>query len=964
MHDTLSHPRPEPLNAQELLAPADSFLRRHLGNSEAEVTAMLERCGYNSLDALINATVPDGIRLAKPLQLPAAKGEHASLAELRELATRNRVAKSYLGRGYHETITPPVIQRNILENPGWYTAYTPYQAEISQGRMEALVNFQQMIIDLTGLDIANASLLDEGTAAAEAVAMAHAISKSAASNSVFVSERCHPQTIAVIRTRAEALCWNLIVGDEALLNFEQTPVFALVVQYPDTTGVIRDYAPLFEKAHAAGVVAICAADLLALTLIRPPGEFGADITVGSSQRFGVPMGFGGPHAAFIAVKDAHKRLLPGRLVGVSKDTHGKHAYRLSLQTREQHIRRDKATSNICTAQVLLAVIAASYAVYHGPDGLRNIARRIHLYAEVLASGLRQLGMRVSDEPFFDTVRVDVESTSRRDEILASASAADINLGAYSDRSILVSLGETVCRNRLRALFTAFHGGADPSLSPETLAESLTGEPAGIENRTSAFLTHPVFNTHRTEHEMLRYLRRLEAKDLSLTTSMIPLGSCTMKLNATSEMLPVTWPEFGAIHPFAPADQARGYSELRAQLERWLAEITGFAGTSLEPNAGSQGEYAGLLVIAKYHQSRGEGHRDICLIPTSAHGTNPASAVMAGMKVVPVACRENGDIDIDDLRAKAGQHSAALAALMVTYPSTHGVFEETIIAICATIHEHGGQVYMDGANMNAQVGLTSPARIGADVCHLNLHKTFCIPHGGGGPGIGPICVAAHLVPFLPTHHGQGDAVGPISAAPLGSASILVIPWMYIRMMGAEGLTQATKIAILNANYIASRLDAYFPVLYKGTKGCVAHECILDLRNFKLTTAEDVAKRLIDFGFHAPTLSWPVAGTLMVEPTESESKEELDRFCDAMIAIHAEMTAVEQGRIDKLDNPLKNAPHTAQSVTASEWAHPYPREQAAYPAPWLKEHKFWPSVGRVDNVWGDRNLFCACVPMSEH
>jgi glycine dehydrogenase len=960
MHDMLSNSRPE-----ELLAPADTFLCRHLGSSEEEVDAMLEKCGFDALDALISATVPDRIRLTRPLQLPAAKGEHASLAELRELASRNRVAKNYLGQGYSETHTPAVIQRNILENPGWYTAYTPYQAEISQGRMEALVNFQQMIIDLTGLDIANASLLDEGTAAAEAIAMAHAISKGATSNAVFVSQLCHPQTIAVVRTRAEALGWNVIVGDEAALNFDQTPVFAVLVQYPDTTGVIRDFTPLFKRAHAAGAVSICAADLLALTLIRPPGEFGADIAIGSSQRFGVPMGFGGPHAACIAVKDAHKRLLPGRLVGVSKDAHGKPAFRLALQTREQHIRRDKATSNICTAQVLLAVIASSYAVYHGPDGLRKIARRIHVYAEMLANGLRQLGMRISDAPFFDTVRIDVETPARRKEILRTALADGINLRAFGDRSILVSIGETIHRNRLRALFTVFHGGADPSLSPETLAEALNDTPAKIENRTSAYLTHAVFNTHRTEHEMLRYLRRLEAKDLSLTTSMIPLGSCTMKLNATSEMLPVSWPEFGAMHPFAPADQARGYSELRAQLERWLAEITGFAGTSLEPNAGSQGEFAGLLVIAKYHQSRGEGHRDICLIPTSAHGTNPASAVMAGMKVVPVACRENGDIDLDDLRTKAEQHSAALAALMVTYPSTHGVFEETIVDICTTIHEHGGQVYMDGANMNAQVGLTSPARIGADVCHLNLHKTFCIPHGGGGPGIGPICVAEHLVPFLPSHSedGHGDSVGPISAAPLGSASILVIPWMYIRMMGAEGLTQATKIAILNANYIARRLDPYFPVLYKGAKGCVAHECILDLRGFKLTTAEDVAKRLIDFGFHAPTLSWPVAGTLMVEPTESESKEELDRFCDAMIAIHAEMTAVEQGQIDKLNNPLKNAPHTAMAVTASEWDRPYSREQAAYPAPWLKEHKFWPSVGRVDNVWGDRNLFCACVPMGE-
>jgi glycine dehydrogenase len=964
MHDTLSPARTEPLNTHELLAPTDAFARRHLGSSDAELNAMLKVCGYSSLEDLISATVPAGIRLTRPLQLPTAKGEHASLAELRELASQNRVVRSYLGQGYHETITPPVIQRNILENPGWYTAYTPYQAEISQGRMEALVNFQQVIIDLTGLDIANASLLDEATAAAEAVTMAHSISKSAGSNTVFVSELCNSQTIAVVRTRAEALGWDLVVGDEASLDFAATPVFAVVVQYPATTGAIFDYSELFAKAHAAGALSICAADLLALCLLRPPGEFGADIAVGSSQRFGVPMGFGGPHAGYMAVKDEHKRLLPGRLVGVSKDVHGKPAYRLSLQTREQHIRRDKATSNICTAQVLLAVIASSYAVYHGPEGLRRIARRIHLYAEMLASGLRQLGMKVSDTPFFDTVRIDVETPERRDEIIRTAIAGNINLRAHGDRTILVSIGETIDRHALRALYTVFHGGADPEFNPEKLADALGDEPAKIENRISDYLTHPVFNTHRSEHEMLRYLRRLEAKDLSLTTSMIPLGSCTMKLNATSEMLPVTWPEFGALHPFAPADQARGYAELRAQLERWLAEITGFAGTSLEPNAGSQGEFAGLLVIAKYHQSRGEGHRDICLIPTSAHGTNPASAVMAGMKVVGVACRANGDIDVDDLRKKATEHSASLAALMVTYPSTHGVFEETIVEICQIIHENGGQVYMDGANMNAQVGLTSPGTIGADVCHLNLHKTFCIPHGGGGPGIGPICVAAHLVPFLPSHAGAGENVGAISAAPLGSASILVIPWMYIRMMGAEGLTEATKHAILNANYIARRLEAYFPVLYKGTTGCVAHECILDLRGFKLTTAEDVAKRLIDFGFHAPTLSWPVAGTLMVEPTESESKEELDRFCEAMIAIHAEMTAVEQGQIDKLNNPLKNAPHTAQSVTAAEWNRPYSREQAAYPAPWLKEHKYWASVGRIDNVWGDRNLFCSCVPVGEH
>jgi glycine dehydrogenase len=952
----------------DLIPPADSFARRHLGSGPAGQAEMLQTCGFATLEGLIEAAVPAAIRSGKALALPPGRGEHETLAELRAIASKNRVFHSYLGQGYHDTITPPVIQRNILENPGWYTAYTPYQAEISQGRLEALVNFQQMVCDLTALDIANASLLDEGTAAAEAVAMAHAIAKDPEASAVFVSTGCHPQTIEVVRTRAEALGVSVIVGEEGTVDFTQTgdtfafaqkKVFAVLVQYPDTTGVVRDYTDFFAKARAAGAVTICAADPLALCLLKPPGEFGADIAVGSTQRFGVPLGFGGPHAAYIAVKDAHKRLLPGRLVGVSKDAHGAPAYRLSLQTREQHIRRDKATSNICTAQVLLAVIASMYAVYHGPEGLRRIARRIRLYAAMLAAGLRQLGFRVPETPLFDTVRVDLETPQRREEILHAALAAGINLRPHGDRSLLITFGETIDRQQLRALFTVFHGGADPGFTPETLAPQ-----AGASSflaRNSPFLTHPVFNRHHTEHEMLRYLRRLEAKDLSLTTSMIPLGSCTMKLNATSEMLPVTWPQFGALHPFAPAEQTRGYAALCQQLEAWLAEITGFAGTSLEPNAGSQGEYAGLLVIRRYHESRGEGHRDICLIPTSAHGTNPASAVMCGLKVVTVACRENGDIDVNDLRTKAEAHAKNLAALMITYPSTHGVFEETIVEICALIHAHGGQVYMDGANMNAQVGLTSPGRIGADVCHLNLHKTFCIPHGGGGPGVGPICVAKHLVPFLPAR-GKKGAVGAISAAPYGSASILVIPWTYIRMMGGEGLTEATRLAILNANYVARRLDPFFPVLYRGAHGLVAHECILDLRGFKKTTAEDVAKRLMDFGFHAPTLSWPVAGTLMVEPTESESKAELDRFCDAMIAIHAEMTAVESGALDAADNPLKNAPHTAARVTASTWTHPYSREQAAYPAPWLREHKFWPSVGRIDNVWGDRNLFCACVPTS--
>jgi len=957
MHDTLTLPTtPSPA---ELLPPGDSFPRRHLGSGAEEVAAMLGELGVDSLDTLIARAVPAGIRATKPLALPPPRGENETLAELRSIASRNKVLKNYLGQGYSGTITPPVIQRNILENPGWYTAYTPYQAEISQGRMEALINFQQMIVDLTGLDISNASLLDEATAAAEAMHIAHAVCKDAAAQTIFVSERCHPQTIAVIQTRAEPLGITVIVGDEKNYAFAEK-TFAVVLQYPDTTGEIHDYAGFVEKAHAAGALAIVAADVLALTVLTPPGEFGADIAVGSTQRFGVPLGFGGPHAAYMAVKDALKRLMPGRLVGVSKDAHGRPGYRLSLQTREQHIRRDKATSNICTAQVLLAVIASMYAVYHGPSGLRRIAQRVHLYASTLAGGLRQLGFVVGSDPFFDTVRVQLDPR-HRDDLLQRALAAGINLRAYGASAILIALDETIDRAQIQALFRVFHGDADPGLSVETLArDAETG--FGPLARRSPFLTHPVFNRYHTEHEMLRYLRRLEAKDLSLTTSMIPLGSCTMKLNATSEMLPVTWPEFGQLHPFAPASQTEGYRELCRQLEGWLAEITGFAAISLEPNAGSQGEYAGLLVIRKYHEARGESHRDICLIPTSAHGTNPASAVMAGMKVITVACLDDGDVDMADLRAKAGQHKDQLAALMVTYPSTHGVFEETIVEICELIHAHGGQVYMDGANMNAQVGLTSPGRIGADVCHLNLHKTFCIPHGGGGPGMGPIGVGAHLVPFLPVAERRGPDMrtGSISAAPVSSASILTISWVYIRMMGGSGLTEATRLAILNANYMARRLDAYFPVLFKGRDGLVAHECILDLRGFHQTTAEDVAKRLMDYSFHAPTLSWPVAGTLMIEPTESESKAELDRYCDALIAIHAEMTAVESGAADAKDNLLKNAPHTAQSLVG-EWTHPYSREQAAYPAPWLREHKFWPAVGRIDNVWGDRNLFCACVPL---
>ncbi len=972
MHELLATPHLESTAA--LLAPTDTFVRRHVGPCAAEVEAMLETLGHDSLDALIDTAVPAAIRLNRPLALPPNRGEHETLAELRAIASRNKIFRNYLGQGYSDCITPPVIQRNILENPGWYTAYTPYQAEIAQGRLEALVNFQTLITDLTGLEISNSSLLDEATAAAEAMAMAKAMRKDSGANAILVSRTCHPQTINVIQTRAEPLGLQVIVADEDEFDFTAERFFAVLLQYPDTTGAIRDYAAVVEKAHAAGAAVIMAADILALTVLQSPGELGADMAVGSSQRLGVPLGYGGPHAGYLATRDQFKRVMPGRLVGVSHDAQGKTAYRLALQTREQHIRREKATSNICTAQVLLAVLASMYAVYHGPEGLTRIARRVHLYAAMLANGLRQLGFQVASEPFFDTIRIDLDPT-RRAEILLAAQAAGINLRAYDGpsrrerdsahgSSLLIALDETMDRQQMRDLLRIFHGGADAGFTIEALAAAVTID-FGSQARTSDFLTHPVFNTHHTETEMLRYIKRLEAKDLSLTTSMIPLGSCTMKLNATSEMLPVTWPELGRLHPFCPSAQAEGYRAMCNQLEGWLGEITGFAGVSLEPNAGSQGEYAGLLVIRKYHAARGEGHRNICLIPNSAHGTNPASAVMAGMKVVAVACLEDGDIDVADLRAKTEQHAPNLAALMVTYPSTHGVFEGGIREICEVVHEHGGQVYMDGANMNAQVGLCRPGDIGADVCHLNLHKTFCIPHGGGGPGMGPIGVAAHLVPHLPdAERMQSDMrVGAISAAPLGSASILAIPWMYIRMMGGEGLTEATKIAILNANYIARRLEPYFPVLFKGAGGLVAHECIIDLRPFKTVTAEDVAKRLIDYSFHAPTLSWPVAGTLMIEPTESESKEELDRFCEAMIAIHAEIAAIESGEADKERNVLKLAPHTAQVVCGNTWDRPYTREQAAYPAPWLRESKFWPSVGRVDNVWGDRNLFCACVPVEE-
>ncbi|NET00085.1 MAG: aminomethyl-transferring glycine dehydrogenase [Sphaerospermopsis sp. SIO1G1] len=939
------------------------FSQRHIGPNADDVEQMLQTLGVNSLDELIDQTVPQGIRLNQKLELPAAQSEYAALVKLKQIADKNQVYRSYIGTGYYDCITPGVIQRNILENPGWYTAYTPYQPEIAQGRLEALLNFQTMIIDLTGLEIANASLLDEATAAAEAMSMSYGICKNKSHN-FFVSSYCHPQTIEVLQTRAKPLGINIIIGDHHTFDFSET-IFGAILQYPATDGTIYDYRHFIEQSHAQGALVTVAADPLSLTLLTPPGELGADIAVGSTQRFGIPMGFGGPHAAYFATKEKHKRLVPGRIVGVSKDVNGKSAYRLALQTREQHIRRDKATSNICTAQVLLAVMAGMYAVYHGPDGLKGIAENVHQLTATLAAGLKKLGYQIVSENFFDTLRIELGNTSL-EKIQAAADSRNINLRVFDNSDVGISLDETTTAADIVDLLQVF---ALKDELPFNLAEITFSSSHISQVRESEYLTHPVFNRYHSETELLRYLHQLETKDLSLTSSMIPLGSCTMKLNATSEMIPVTWAEFGKIHPFAPVSQTRGYEILFQQLETWLAEITGFAGISLQPNAGSQGEYTGLLVIHEYHQSRGEGHRNVCLIPQSAHGTNPASAVMCGMKVVAIACDDQGNIDVADLTAKAEKHSHELAALMVTYPSTHGVFEEAIKEICAIVHEHGGQVYMDGANMNAQVGICSPGDIGADVCHLNLHKTFCIPHGGGGPGMGPIGVASHLVPFLPGHSviKMGGNLGAVSAAPWGSASILVISWMYIAMMGAEGLTHATKVAILNANYIAKRLESSYPVLYRGKNGFVAHECILDLRAVKKSAnieIDDVAKRLMDYGFHAPTVSWPVGGTVMVEPTESESKEELDRFCNTLIAIRQEIAAIESGEMDIEDNVLKNAPHTAESLIVGEWKHGYSREQAAYPASWSKEYKFWPSVGRIDAAFGDRNFVCSCLPMEAY
>jgi len=924
---------------------------------------MLRLLGFASLESLAAAAVPTAIRLPAALNLPAPVSEFAALDELRAMARKNQVFRSLIGMGYYNSITPPVIQRNMLENPGWYTQYTPYQSEISQGRLEMLLNFQTLVCDLTGLQIANASLLDEATACAEAMMMCHRVKEPEGRNLFLIADNCHPQNVEVVQTRAKALGIETRVCPPAAFEFGPA-VCGVLVQYPDTYGTIVDYSELAQQAHTAGALLVAATDLLALTLIRPPGEFGADIAVGSAQRFGVPLGFGGPHAAFFATRDAFKRQMPGRLVGVSKDSRGKPAFRLSLGTREQHIRREKATSNICTAQALLANMAAAYAVYHGPEGLNSMARRIRGLTELLAAGLERLGYTTNAGVCFDTLRVESASAASP-EILQRAAAQGYNLRSIDEKTVGISIDELTTEQEVATLWSIFNHNRAPQFDAKELEERCTGATTLL--RSTPYLQHSVFNRYHSETEMQRYLRRLESKDLSLCHAMIPLGSCTMKLNAASQMFPVSWPEFSSLHPFAPAGQTHGYQELFRQLEAWLAEITGFAAVSLQPNAGSQGEYTGLLVIRAYHESRGDAQRTVCLIPTSAHGTNPASAVMAGMKVVPVACDKDGNIDVADLRAKAATHREQLSCLMVTYPSTHGVFEAGIREICAIVHEAGGQVYMDGANMNAQVGLTSPGYIGADVCHLNLHKTFCIPHGGGGPGMGPIGVAAHLADFLPGHPvtnlGGEDPIGAVSAAAWGSASILPISWMYIRTMGEPGLTEATQAAILNANYIAKRLEHHFPTLYRAN-GLVAHECILDLRQFKATTAEDVAKRLMDFGFHAPTLSWPVAGTLMVEPTESEPKSELDRFCDAMIAIHAEMQAVETGAIDKVLNPLKQAPHTGDVIAAGQWDRPYTREQAAFPVPGLKDFKFWPACGRVDNVFGDRNLICSCAGMEAY
>ena len=962
-----SHGRFATDGRRSVLDPTDLFLDRHIGPGPAEAQQMAQVCGFDSVDDLIDATVPKDIRMSQPLKIGHPQGEYDMLTRLKDMSRKNKVFKSFIGMGYHGTITPPVILRKVLENPRWYTPYTPYQAEIAQGRLEALINFQTMVSDLTGLPLAGASLLDEGTAAAEAMAMCFNVARG--KRPVFlIAEDCHPQTIAVAQTRAESMGIDVHIARGGVFELNDQ-VCGVLVQYPNTWGQVNDYDALTQEVHDAGALLVVASDLMALTLLKAPGEFapesknaGADIAIGNSQRFGVPMGFGGPHAAFLATKETYARKMPGRIIGVTQDVHGAPAYRMALQTREQHIRRDKATSNICTSQVLLAIMAGFYAVYHGPEGLKSIATRIHAATRALASGLKQLGRTVKPGVFFDTLVVEVSDAQA---IHALAAKFEINLRPIGASHVGIALDETTTRGDLRALLTIFNRGIGVDIDLDSLLGDDTTDDLGKHARTSDFLTHAVFNTHHTESQLLRYAVRLCSKDISLADSMIPLGSCTMKLNSASEMIPITWPQFANLHPFVPQDQSLGYRLMFMELENWLSDITGFDACSLQPNAGSQGEYAGLMLIRKFHQTAGDTQRDVCIIPLSAHGTNPASAVIAGMKVVPVNCKDNGDIDLDHLRQQADKHADKLAALMITYPSTHGVFEASIREICDIIHQRGGKVYMDGANMNAQVGLTSPGSIGADVCHLNLHKTFCIPHGGGGPGMGPICCTQELAPYLPGHPidsacGGGHSFGTVASAPYGSPAILPISWMYIAMMGADGLTQATKAAILNANYMAAKLKDHYDVLYTGENNTCAHEFILDVRKFQDVgvSVDDFAKRMMDFGFHAPTMSWPVAGTLMFEPTESEPREELDRFCDAMIQIRSEIARIEKGDWPADDNPLHNAPHTAGALMADDWTHPYTRQEAAYALGYLREHKYWPLVGRIDNAHGDRHLICTC------
>lgn len=947
----------------------EKFEQRHIAPNEQDTAKILSTIGVNSIDELIGQTVPPNIRLKNNLNLPAAKSEADYLNDLKQTASKNKVFKSYIGQGYHDVIVPGVIQRNILENPGWYTQYTPYQAEIAQGRLQALLNFQTMVMDLTGMEIANASLLDEGTAAAEAMFMQYSLRKNENAKVFFVSEEVLAQTIDILQTRAAPYGIQILIGSHETVNLDET-MFGAIVQYPAAKGQIYDYSDFAGKAHEKGIKLTVVADIMSLALLSPPGEWGADIVVGSSQRFGIPMGFGGPHAAFFATKEEYKRSLPGRIIGVTIDSAGNYALRMALQTREQHIRRDKATSNICTAQALLAIMASMYAIYHGPKGIKQIAERIHGLSVFLSQALETLGYKQENKFFFDTIKLELGDLIN--PIHAEALNNEVNLN-YEGSLVSITLDETTTPNDVLTIirfFAKVMGKNAHELDLDGIKSGISSHIPSQLQRESAYLTHPVFNSYRSEHEMLRYIKSLEAKDLSLCHSMIALGSCTMKLNATTEMVPITWAEFSKIHPFAPADQVGGYMQIFDELNKWLSEITGFASMSLQPNSGAQGEYAGLMVIRAYHLDRGDTHRNIALIPSSAHGTNPASAAMAGMKIIIVKCDEWGNIDVADLKAKAEEHASDLSCLMVTYPSTHGVFEESIIEICEIIHKNGGQVYMDGANMNAQVGLTSPATIGADVCHLNLHKTFCIPHGGGGPGMGPIGVARHLVPFLPghavVHMGNEKSISAVSSAPWGSASILLISHAYIAMMGGDGLTNATKFAILNANYIKARLENSYPVLYSGSQGRCAHEMILDCRAFKAYGVEvtDIAKRLMDYGFHAPTVSFPVAGTVMIEPTESEPKHELDRFCDAMIAIRTEISEVESGKLDAVDNPLKNAPHTASVVTADDWTHPYSRQTAAFPLPYVAAYKFWPSVGRVNDTHGDRTLICSCPPIESY